>query len=273
MASTTILVLGHSHTRRLGEFVLQHSSEKISSNFGVAGANVNFYGVGGAKVQELLDSRFTRKVEQYKPHMLILMIGDNDAVHRCSVEELSSKIVATASYFHYALKVPLICVTQLLPRFYSNDCEREYNEQARKVNLALKEQIQTIQYMSFLQYDFARFPTENAARSETLRKYYMDGVHLSDTGYLKMYKTLRSVVIRARAQWKECHQSAQRSAELERGKTVGPPHSVARKAVPLHPPHPDARQPGTRKQVQSVSSTQYHIHSLLLPQQTRSRHM
>ena len=210
MASTPVLFIGHSHTRRLSEFVNRQSKSSNGhrfTNFGVAETDVKCYGVGGAKIQDLLARRFTSKVEQFKPFMLVIMIGDNDAVHSSCVDELSAKLVATASYFHRALKVPKICVTQLLPRFSSTSSNDRYNEQAYKINLALKEQIKSIEYMSFLQYDFARFPTENVERNRTLRRYYIDGVHLSDAGYRKLFKTLRSVVIRARAQWKVVYSS------------------------------------------------------------------
>ena len=134
--------------------------------------------------------------------MLIIMIGDNDSVHNCNTDELSAKIVAAASYFHHALEVPRICVTQMLPRFNRTDSNVKYNGQAHKVNLAVKEQSKSIEYLTYLQYDFARFATESIERNETLRKYYIDGVHLTEAGYRKIYKTIRSVIIKARAQWK-----------------------------------------------------------------------
>ena len=53
--------------------------------------------------------------------------------------------------------------------------------------------------MTFLQQDFARFKAENEARYHNFNRLFCDAVHLDDAGNFKLYKSLRSVVIGARA--------------------------------------------------------------------------
>lgn len=48
---TTVLIVRHSHAKRLGEFVRSHSSARnIPNDFGVEGVNVKIFGVGGPKI-------------------------------------------------------------------------------------------------------------------------------------------------------------------------------------------------------------------------------
>ena len=124
--SQTVLVVGHSHVRRLGEFVRKYDRGTgshataylydVALNFKASGAFVIFRGVGGLKVDGLISPSVLQAVETHRPCAMIFMIGDNDKVSECNIEELASKIVATTSYFHYAWHIPSIAVTQLLPR-------------------------------------------------------------------------------------------------------------------------------------------------------------
>ena len=50
--------------------------------------------------------------------------------------------------------------------------------------------------MTFLQRDFARFKAENEARFHNLNQLFHDTLHINDAGNYKLYKSLRSVVIR-----------------------------------------------------------------------------
>ena len=124
------------------------------------------------------------------------MIGDNDKVSECNIEELASKIVATTSYFHYAWHIPSIAVTQLLPRLITRHLDNaRYDAQALQINACLKKQIAKLPYMTFLQHDFTRFKAENEARFHNLNRLFHNTVHLNDAGNYKLYKSLQSVVI------------------------------------------------------------------------------
>ncbi len=72
-----------------------------------------------------------------------------------------------------------------------------YDAQALQINTCLKKQIAELPYMTFLQHDFARFKAENEARFHNLNRLFHDTVHLNNAGNYKLYKSLRSVVIRA----------------------------------------------------------------------------
>ena len=124
------------------------------------------------------------------------MIGDNDKVSECNIEELASKIVATTSYFHYAWHIPSIAVTQLLPRLITRHLDNaRYDAQALQINACLKKQIAKLPYMTFLQHDFTRFKAENEAHFHNLNRLFHNTVHLNDAGNYKLYKSLQSVVI------------------------------------------------------------------------------
>lgn len=192
-----ILIIGHSHARRLGVFVQNGHKSVVQPNFNVNGATVNFHGIGGARVRDLTKDRFVRAVSETRPDTLIIMIGDNDNVHACDAEELAAEIVSVASHFHFSCNVPRICVTQLLPRCQNNKINKDYDEKAYRVNQEIKQLTAPIEYMQFLQFDFARFQVENPIRFMTLQKFFdRGGVHLSPDGYYKLYRGMRSIVIR-----------------------------------------------------------------------------
>jgi len=82
----------------------------------------------------------------------------------------------------------------------------KYDAQVLHINTRLREQTAELPYVTFLQQDFARFKTENDARYHNLNRLFCDAahlrcdaVHLDDAGNFKLYKSVRSVVIGARA--------------------------------------------------------------------------
>ncbi|KAK7485378.1 hypothetical protein BaRGS_00023326 [Batillaria attramentaria] len=92
-----ILILGHSHARRLHHFMSQHQNgDAIRHNFNVSDAFVKI-GVGGLRSVSLLESFVHRTITRFQLQVLILLIVNNDDVGHADTKELSASILARVS--------------------------------------------------------------------------------------------------------------------------------------------------------------------------------
>ena len=70
-APKRIMILGHSHVRRLNDVI--HSDFRINPQQAV----IRFYGQGGLRIPGLFSNNINM-LQNFQPEILILMIGDND---------------------------------------------------------------------------------------------------------------------------------------------------------------------------------------------------
>ena len=77
--SLTVLILGHSHVWRLGEFVSvangRHRS--VDVNFEVESVRVSVCDTGGLATVGMVQQRSTDNLETTRPEVLVIIIGDN----------------------------------------------------------------------------------------------------------------------------------------------------------------------------------------------------
>ena len=109
-----VSVVGHSHVRRLEQYILQAAGKGVNSHFGVKNATVNWFGRGGLKINQLFDQSTHDVIHQTTPDVLIIAIGDNDHLdsENCDPQLLALRMVSAASTFHWRYGVPkvgLIC--------------------------------------------------------------------------------------------------------------------------------------------------------------------
>lgn len=203
--SKQILIFGHSHARRLGEFMQYREAATSRLNFGFSYDKVQITckGIGGLRLRQLIDSsarskEFDNIMKDISPQALILCLGDNDIKKSSSAEEISSYIEVISSILKKKYPcIQQIIFTQLLPRHDSKKYGKQsnYNRQANQVNTDLKNIAKHCPYIFFRWCDFY-FPQENVVSyNSKARLFLKDGVHLSHTGYYKLYKSLRHAII------------------------------------------------------------------------------
>ena len=203
MAPVKLLIIGHSHVRRLETFINnppRQYAEKPLFNFGFDTRTllVEYVGVGGLKVHDTLNNAsVVHKLNSFRPDSVILMIGDNDVRHSTSVNELAGAILNLATEMKLCYRLNSVSVVQLLPRFPGARSWDSYDNIAFLVNQALLEQVLDINGVRRFHADFC-FLVENKDRFWNLRDSFRDnGVHLNDRGNYKLHKALFSEVLRA----------------------------------------------------------------------------
>ena len=229
-----LLGLGHSHMRRLKEFMTREDGVVAgSSNFLIDHSQLSstLIGFGGIRCEHLLavgsHSRsnararlgphrhvpgvVARAFESMQPDSLILWIGDNDIAaiddgrspHDIG-EELAYNIMAKASTLKRRYQLTQVYVVQLLPRYFTPRSRSTLQEIARYNEIAF--QVNQVVYNEALEMNLDKhhlgfiFPQEDQDqhRYVDMRKYFLpDGVHLNSSGYRKCFKSMRHIAIKS----------------------------------------------------------------------------
>ena len=190
-----VAIIGHSFVRRLGEFLEDHPEK--DPHFGMDHRRVSLLHCGGITMFEVRRT-FEDQIRMLDPDWVVVVLGDNDADnHRLQVEGLATMIINTALQYLRRREVPVI-VTNLMPRYTgSRRYSRTYNGRAVQVNSELRRQVQLYQDVSFWVHKFAVFPEDEATTAAYHRNrhlYKPDGVHLSEDGYFRYYRSLAKLL-------------------------------------------------------------------------------
>ena len=173
---------------------------------------MTFVGAGGIKINHLFSafpsrlppSKFSfflkfREVLRFRPDALLLFLGDNDIRANTCPEELACRLIALASMVQRRFKIKHIIFSQVLPR---HGVEHElYNDKAFLVNKFLALFCKDHDGIFFQHCGFS-FPGEKKnGRSKFLsfcksKSFFLqDGIHLSDSGYLRILKKIKNTVV------------------------------------------------------------------------------
>ena len=192
-----IAVVGHSFSRRLLDFTRRREENRSEdSSFKLVNAEVRWFFQGGMKAKDVL-SRWQDQLADFRPQLVVLMIGDNDIEKGVDVDGLAGLIHAIASVLlSKRVGAHAVMVGQLMPRFagsyYSYGEANTYNSIAWKVNRALDEALEGAERVFFWSHEFAYFPWEGVKLDEFRSAFILnDGVHLSKNGNSKLYKSIR----------------------------------------------------------------------------------
>ncbi len=199
--SHKILMAGHSHAKHLGYFVNSRDN-RINFAFDPAVAQILFHGVGGLRMRDLAShshkgTPILETIAEFKPHTLVLFLGDNDLNENTSAEEVSSFLHVLASHLkNKYTSIQTVVYTQLLPRFGVAGTRHDYNRKACNVNSNLLDITKDTDFIFFRFCNFP-FPYQNESRYLAIRKHFKrDGVHLTHSGNYRLYKTMRWIVIK-----------------------------------------------------------------------------
>ena len=214
MAEIKFAVVGHSHVKRMKALldsdpaILDSIEQAISQDR----VKMTFVGAGGIKINHLFSafpsrlppSKFSfflkfREVLRFRPDALLLFLGDNDIRANTCPEELACRLIALASMVQRRFKIKHIIFSQVLPR---HGVEHElYNDKAFLVNTFLALFCKDHDGIFFQHCGFS-FPGEKKnGRSKFLsfcksKSFFLqDGIHLSDSGYLRILKKIKNTVV------------------------------------------------------------------------------
>lgn len=189
-----IVFFGHSHVRRLGEYVERHEN---LSNFELPTTQVvtSFVGRGGLKRKNVLDPAIISDLRSHSPQTLVMMFGDNDIKKDSSPQEISLMIFSVISAIRARVpSIDKVVLVQLLPRYLTRNSW--YNKVAERTNLELSYLARHRSYVRFFLCSFwfpgGRYPRRYSADALL---FGPDGVHLNEQGNEKLYDKLKSVVI------------------------------------------------------------------------------
>ena len=136
-----VAFVGHSLIRNLGNFVI---SKKNNFNFRDNQLQVKFFARGGLKVHEVLENKPEShlrvfKLTKFRPHTIVLGIGDNDLEEDVSQpKEVAKQIKRLAERLLLAVPgVVKIVILKLMPRNVDGSNKylfEKYNQMASEVN-------------------------------------------------------------------------------------------------------------------------------------------
>ena len=194
-----VAIVGHSFVARL-EKIFSDGVNGAKRDFGLNTSNaVHWLGKGGEKVDGFV-ARWSDRLREIKPQVIVLCIGDNDIQRGTDEEELACLIVAMASMCQNRFGASYVYITQLMPRFLGTRnrhwFEPTYNRKAGRINELLQGKVAELSGIFFWAHRFVRFPTENLIRAGKIREflYSADGVHLNQNGLFQLYKSFASLL-------------------------------------------------------------------------------
>lgn len=153
-------------------------------------------GTSGKKAYEL-KGELEKKVYQYNPTKIILMIGTNDLSHR-SNEEIVNDITSIVKRIHKNRKKAKIYVESIYPvnnnarenkKIKSWMVAERSNARIQIINSLLEKNSKDLDYTYINMYD--ELSDENADLKE---EYTIDGLHISEQGYEKITKKIKKII-------------------------------------------------------------------------------
>ena len=179
-----VMVMGDSHVRRLLERT--KNDDEMDVNFGLKDAELAFRHSGGATVARLRQ-RMPDWLENFQPHILIVMAGGNDLTEQdVMLQDTADQLqeLARVAKEDYSVLKVIICAQ--LDRTSYPDLLPPYPRKLYLFNQYLKETLRPIPRVVYWRH----------AKLVKIEGKLFDGVHLTDEGYKHMYKSVRSLLIR-----------------------------------------------------------------------------
>lgn len=191
-----VLIVGHSHARRLGEFLRNEPWAK--NNFGLEECHVEIKGVGGWRIQDWL--RYSRTVPQGQFDIIVVFIGDNDIKTQATAEEISYHLMSGATMLLNKAQPRCIVLCPILPRLKTRFISiGGYNEMAQSINKLLAAAVLDANNIELLPLP-ASWTGGQDGKPPLLAQYILlpDGIHLNNEGQRRLYKAVRQALLHNR---------------------------------------------------------------------------
>lgn len=198
----SVAILGHSFIRRIHESFRHHS---LPANYDLTECEVIHMGLGGLCVcgnnqRHVSTDKFKRRFDNFltihKPQVVVIQLGENDI--DCGIGTNSGILPLTVASTleeigilllkDYSVKKVVICelFTRLRPR---NVSVEEYEAKRRHANSILKTLLESHPSITFWSH-------RRLFGAQT-QIFAADGVHLTQFGQYRFYRSLRHAVMRA----------------------------------------------------------------------------
>ena len=201
-APKKIMILGHSHIRRLNEVI--RSDFRINPQQ----AEIRLYGQGGLRIPGLFSNRIITMLQNFQPEILVLMIGDNDIApsagtsHDAAAHTIVDNLLNAILTLHSTVSsIQQVFLCQLLPRHPGVYFRPGYNEIALKVNDILLQSAVAAEQRLLRLFRFPDFSFPQESRIKRVRYlrnrrlFRSDGTHLTTEGYRRLQRAMRAVII------------------------------------------------------------------------------
>ena len=114
-----VVLIGHSYVWRLERYM---STSSELRNLGLRGVDVHCVGISGGSLSQDRSRRtpnrcmwqHLRRVEQYRPHVIYVHLGENDLRHMCG-EQICSELLRFVDALSVISSTGIVIVGQLIP--------------------------------------------------------------------------------------------------------------------------------------------------------------
>jgi len=172
MALPKILILGHSFTRRLDNFVAANPNLDHRFSFGNV-AKLKWHGVGGRTVAKTIQYDLP-VIASFALDIVILQLGNND-LSQLDPLVMGSSIEELVTTLHDRYDIKIVCVCQTL-----RGSDPVFNARVHALN-------------KYLPYSF--FWGHRGFWNSSQGFLARDGVHLNRQGQFKFFRSLRGAVL------------------------------------------------------------------------------
>lgn len=187
-----VLLIGHSYISRLHQLLLHNNA--FDSNFNLDQCEVRCFGVGGGRIDTLQQNdNLWSTLDAFQPQIVICQIGGNDL---CSPFAQPETIAcATVDFLKRLTDLEYVSVAvscEIFIRTNPRDITpAEYERRRQIVNQMLPILCEDANPSTTLFWKHLRL------MNSPLPIFHWDGVHLSQLGYKKYYRSLRLAIMHA----------------------------------------------------------------------------
>ena len=187
-----ILVLGDSHVYWLGAFGDAVGSRACLRDFtvGVQPCAVKFMGLRGGSVTSIRSPEVMSRVCAYQPDVVILSLGGNDLDKRYANTEAVTANLQLLMMELLAIGAQRVAVCQLVRR-------RKWHNFSYDVGCARVQQVNEWVAEFCKRTEGVFYWRHKRIWNSTRDMFRSDGVHMSDIGNYRLFRSIRGVIIKA----------------------------------------------------------------------------
>lgn len=206
MEYNKIAVLGHSFVSHLKRKTFQKGNVETSIrlDLGLNHTEARYFGAPGLTTAGV--RRFKRHVREFGPHVVVLLLGEND-MHEQTAKGYSNsptlfakRLVSVASLITAWSGGSKVIIGQLMPRFWSHTnvyFQYYYNEWAEDVNFELVKMTKNVPGVCFWRHKFI-CEGDSLIFRQIPHLFDKGGVHLNVKGEIYLLRSLKHAVLHFR---------------------------------------------------------------------------